>query len=250
MTITVFSKEDKDVKDYIYENEEPYLITFLVDRKVRPFVIVCPGGGYKKISYSKEGVDICRWLNSFGFHAAIYCYPINDAIYPDRMLAYNKEVLNYALERSFTSQVFCMGFSAGAHLAALFGIVAGKRPNGLVLGYPVISFQDGIAHKDSKDKFLFHNMNILNSDDYSIEKNIDQKFPSTFIWHTHEDQLVSDKNTLVMIEELQKHNISYEGHIFSTGLHGLGLARHEPGASLWPKLAETWLRKETNHIER
>ena len=37
-------------------------------------VIVCPGGGYKKLAYDLEGLDIASWLNTKGITAFILKY--------------------------------------------------------------------------------------------------------------------------------------------------------------------------------
>src|SRR2546426_7930684 len=37
-------------------------------------VIICPGGGFRELSGSHEGIDLARWLNSIGVGAFIFQY--------------------------------------------------------------------------------------------------------------------------------------------------------------------------------
>jgi hypothetical protein len=50
-------------------------------------VIICPGGGYTKISYGHEGIDVAKKFNEIGVAAFVLKYRL-----PDDTLMYNKEI--------------------------------------------------------------------------------------------------------------------------------------------------------------
>jgi hypothetical protein len=45
---------------------EPTLTHFPAKKGSGTSVIICPGGGYGKVCYGKEGIAIARWLNTLG----------------------------------------------------------------------------------------------------------------------------------------------------------------------------------------
>ena len=55
----------------------------------------------------------------------------------------------------------------------------------------------------------------------SIEKNVDQDTPPMFIWQTMSDD---GRNGMCLAKALQDAEVPYELHIFTPGLHGLGMA--------------------------
>lgn len=132
----------------------------------RPFIVVCPGGGYCFLS-DREAELIALQYNAAGFHAAVLSYGINEyAIMPGpfcdlaKAVAYIKE----HAEEWFVdeNQVFVSGFSAGGHVAAGLSvfwncpdIIPGYennreliRPAGCILGYPVLDLFCTSKHLD------------------------------------------------------------------------------------------------------
>src|SRR6266850_3461544 len=47
-------------------------------------VVICPGGGYRFLSWDKEGVNVARWLQDRGVTGAILKYRLPN---PDRVLS-------------------------------------------------------------------------------------------------------------------------------------------------------------------
>ena len=76
----------------------------------------------------------------------------------------------------------------------------------------------------------------------SSEKQVTEKTPPTFIFHTEDDKGVPVENSLMFAAALRKAKVPYEMHIYETGRHGVGLAKDNPALSTWPKLLENWLR--------
>ena len=87
----------------------------------------------------------------------------------------------------------------------------------------------------------------------SIENQIGEQTPPTFIWHTFEDSSVPLENTLLYANAMRKHHIPFELHVYPRGRHGLSLANEEtqssnsistvvPECQNWIQMAGTWIK--------
>lgn len=122
----------------------------------RPIIIVCPGGGYNFLS-DREAEIIALQYTAAGYHACVLRYGINEhAIMPGPILDLADAVAyirSHAEEWLINeNQIFVCGFSAGAHVAAGLSVFWNNakllakykkspeqiKPNGTLLGYPVI----------------------------------------------------------------------------------------------------------------
>jgi acetyl esterase/lipase len=137
-------------------------------------VIIFPGGGYSHLSMNKEGKKVAKWLNSLGITAFLLKYrlpsdrtmkdktigPLQDAQEAVRMV--RKNAIKWNLD---PAKIGVIGFSAGGHLAATLSTnfeektyesrnTISPRPDFTILIYPVISMQNEITHKGSKEKLL------------------------------------------------------------------------------------------------
>lgn len=87
----------------------------------------------------------------------------------------------------------------------------------------------------------------------SLEFQVTEDTPRTFIWHTFEDQTVLLDNTLLFVQALYKRAFQWS-ITFSAELHGIGLANeltaNENGRGIaracepWSELAGKWLNRE------
>jgi acetyl esterase/lipase len=231
-------------------------------KRVRPLVIICPGGGYAFTS-DTEAEPIAIQMNALGFHAVVLRYSVAPAKYPSALLQVAKTV---ALAREHATEwhvdpkkIIVAGFSAGGHLAASIGVLWNKgllekelgqsgetfRPDGLLLAYPVIS--SGVfAHKGSI-KNLYGD-NPLHAAP-SLEDMVDADTPPAFLWHTTEDKDVPMENTLLFVGALRKYNVPFELHVYQYGGHGLPPETTEPGKAKayantpgWIALAGEWIK--------
>ena len=167
---------DVKVKD---TEEIGKLYTYFLDNsqeidpnRVRPVIVICPGGGYGMVS-DREAEPIAMRFLGAGYHAVILRYSVAPAAhYPTalRQLAWTVAYLReHAAEYHIDpNKVVVAGFSAGGHLAASYGVFWKKktflaeelevdakqlRPNGLLLSYPVIT-SGPKAHRDSFKNLL------------------------------------------------------------------------------------------------
>ena len=210
-----------------------------MDRR-RPALIICPGGGYEKLS-NREGEPVALRFAGMGYAAfVLYYYVAPHARYPipqRQLLAAIDYVRTHAdTYHADPAAVIPMGFSAGGHLAGCAALLwnrpeivramekkaAAYRPDGAVLCYPVVSAGPR-AHRDS---FL----NLL-GDQYekkapslSLENQVKKGAPPFFLWHTADDTTVPMENTRLLETALRDRGVPVETHIFPHGVHGQSLA--------------------------
>ena len=242
---------------------QPKLYTYVLDNspeidpnRVRPAVVICPGGGYQMTS-DREAEAIAVRLNELGFQAFVLRYSVAPAVFP-RALAELATAVSLVREHAGEwhvdpDKITVGGFSAGGHLAGSLGvfwneeflakILRGEnqrwRPNSLLLSYPVITSGE-FAHKGSFVNLLGDQYDALLAK-VSLEKQVGEQVPPVFLWHTDEDDAVPVENSLVMAWALKRHHIPMDMHIYAHGVHGLGLATEETkylsGASVQPECA-------------
>ncbi len=210
-------------------------------------VIVCPGGGYKYVSSYNEGVYVADWMVSKGITVAVMKYRMPNGHW-EVPLTDVQNAFRYCREHASewgVKQIGVMGFSAGGHLAAsatnLF-VDDTTRPDFSVLVYPVITMTDGITHNGTKiyllgksDKWNDKNKTVsvweadmeqYNSllEKYSLEKQVNDKTPASFIIHCTDDKTVPVANSIEYYNSLVAHKVPAELHIFPTGGHGWGFS--------------------------
>lgn len=211
------------------------------ENRVRPAVIICPGGGYGHVS-EREAKPIAMRYIAAGFHAFVLQYHVAPARYPVALLELAKSVQfirDNAKEWNIDeSKIIVNGFSAGGHLvgclscfwsdgqiaAALNTTIDKIKPNGCILSYPVITSGE-YAHRGSFENLLGEKEELLEK--VSLEHQVNDKVPPVFIWHTYTDLSVPVENSLLFVSALRKHQISTEFHMFPKGCHGLALANEE-----------------------
>ncbi len=242
------------------------LTTYILDHSEeigivkRPAIVVCPGGGYEFLS-DREAEMVALQLNSFGYHAVVLRYSVApDAVYPTALieLANAVSLLRKNAEEWHidTERILVQGFSAGGHLAASYGMFWSEkfiaeelcvpsqelRPNGMILCYPVITSGE-YAHRSSFEKLLGDRYDEL-VEKMSLETQVNENTPQTFLWHTYTDDCVPVQNSLLLIEAMLQKKIPVEFHMYPSGGHGLGLANKttaNPGGYGVQKNCESWM---------
>ena len=237
----------------------------------RPAMLIFPGGGYE-FCYDGEAEPIALAYLNAGLNAYILRYSCGEKATFPRPLIEASQAMAYirrTAEKDNTdpARVFCIGFSAGGHLAASLATcwhrpeiqteacVSGEenRPSGAVLSYPALSGGE-FRHRGTfcrvcgKDDPTEEERRIR-----SAECNVDGRTPPVFLWHTAEDGCVPVENSLLMAAALSRNKIPFEMHIFPKGGHGLCLATEEtahgnaaeiiPEVSQWMPLSIDWLRR-------
>ena len=236
--------------------------------KKRPMIIICPGGAYAYTS-PREAEPVAYKLMAEGYNCGILYYSCAPAKYPvaltEAASCFRIVRKNAAAWKVDKNAVLIMGFSAGGHLAASYacywndpkiaeaiglkGSSETLRPNGQILGYPVIS-SGKYAHTGSIDNLCGDNRALRRK--MSLEKAVNKDTPQAFVWHTFTDGTVPVENSLLYVTALRENNIPAELHIYSQGGHGLSLANSlslsgygnedYPDITTWMMLCTNWLK--------
>lgn len=189
----------------------------------RPLVIICPGGGYEHHS-PREGEAVALKMLDFGYNAVVLRYSLMPDEFPCALYeaAYTiNYVRNHAKEWDINpDKIIIAGFSAGGHVAASLATMYDQpeladfiqnvlhvspkevRPDGLLLGYPVIT-SGPKAHRKSFERLLGDRYDELVKS-VSLEERVSSNTPKTFLWHTFSDGSVSVDNSLLFAESLKK----------------------------------------------
>jgi acetyl esterase/lipase len=219
-------------------------------------VVVCPGGGYGGLADDHEGKQVAEWLNSVGVAAFVLKYRLGPRYHHPAMLddagrAIRLVRANAARWNVDPGRVAIMGFSAGGHLASTAGTHfnqavidnPGKvslRPDFMILLYPVISFEDSIGHRGSRDNLIGLHPDAALVRKYSNELQVTAQTPPTFLVHAGDDKVVPVANSLHFYEALQANGVPAEMHIYPAGGHGFGM-NNPTTADRWTDRLKNWL---------
>lgn len=215
-------------------------------------VVICPGGGYARLAYDKEGTDIAKWLNGSGIAGIVLKYrlpnaksniiphksPLMDAQQAIRLVRQNAEEWNIDPDK-----VGIMGFSAGGHLASTLGTHFDEpsRPAFMILIYPVITLKLPLTHEGSRKNLLGENPGGKLVELYSNEMQVKSNTPPAFIVHSMDDKAVPVENSLMFYQSLKENNIPAEMHLYPYGGHGYSLALNKGRLSDWRLRLIDWL---------
>ena len=223
-------------------------------------VIICPGGGYARLSIDSEGYDVAKRLNEMGVTAFVLKYRLpNDLSQPDKSIVplldaqqalrlVRQQAAKYSVN---PDRIGLMGFSAGGHLTAWAGTQfaqpVGDNPGPvsvrlafLVLMYPVISFSDTLKHTGSRDNLLGLNPTAEKMRQYSNELHVTAQTPPTFLVHAEDDKSVPVNNSIVFYQACLRHGVPVEMHLYPKGGHGFGL-NNKTTKDLWTDRFRNWL---------
>ncbi|MGB2717395.1 MAG: alpha/beta hydrolase [Vicinamibacterales bacterium] len=241
--------------------DRPTLTIYRARNPVGTGIVVAPGGGYGALALDHEGRQVAAFFNAMGISAFVLKYRLGPRYHHPIQLGDAQRALRTVRARAdefgvSTDRVGMMGFSAGGHLTATAGthFDAGKadssdpverassRPDFLILGYPVISFDPAIAHAGSMRNLLGEHPDPKLVESLSNDLQVTPQTPPTFLFHTTADAGVPVENSVRFYMALRKAKVPAEMHLFENGPHGVGLALGDPALSTWPTLLTNWLR--------
>ncbi len=292
-------------KIFLYEDRtDVFLTTYILedspamlDGGSRPAILIIPGGGY--IGFSpREGEPVAMKFNSMGYHAFVLQYShywegvrVDDYDYRKGLpvkehCQYPKPVWEIGMAMLLirehakewlvnVDQIMLAGFSAGAHMAAMYGtnwnrplitehfpanVSSMLRPAAMLLGYGLFdySLNQEITGEFERAFAKASYVSFLGTaePDEAILREISPvnyvspDTPPAFLWATAQDHMVPVENTFRMGAALAKSGVPVEVHVFEQGEHGLALAT-EAGAgkdwqmnrraAAWTELAGSWI---------
>lgn len=225
----------------------PNVVSYLhEDEKIRPCMLVVPGGGYCVVSPT-EGEIVAKTFYEEGYNAFVLVYttnllkkaslklqPLQDISRAVRRIRQGAET--YRIQQD---KLAICGFSAGAHLCGslcvhyedikdenLKYVGLSNRPDAAILSYPVITSGE-YAHRDSFITLLGEDASKEELEYMSLEKQVTEKTPPCFLWQTVEDETVPVENSYLFAGACKKAGVKYAHHVFTEGRHGLSLASDE-----------------------
>lgn len=231
--------------------------------KLRPAMLILPGGGYEYCSDREQEPVALKFLHA-GYSAFVLRYTVN-AAYPVPLIEaamamrYIRENANrYSAD---PHHVGALGFSAGGHLAGMLatlfraapvtellgdGLV---RPDAVLLTYPVIS---GGEYGDEGTMRRISGGDPKLRKELSLEDRVTADCPPAFLWHTAEDACAPAENSLLYAAACRRAGVPFELHLFERGRHGTSVADIEVEESearaaeighlsVWLDLALSWL---------
>ena len=256
---------DTDKPNRILRVSNPQLLVYLPKSEnsdSKTAVLICPGGGYRRLAMDVEGYDVAGWLNANDITAIILKYRL-----PDDRIMINKKIgpLQDALQAMRTIRKMAekwninpkktgiMGFSAGGHLAASLSthfsdslyfskVTFSARPDFSILVYPVISMDSVITHRGSQLYLLGENPTEKDLLYFSLEKQVSANTPPAFLVHAADDPYVSVMNSLGYFKALLRHKVKSEIHIYERGGHGFGMGNVQYTNSDWTNAVLEWMR--------
>lgn len=271
----------KERKEYLDQKKlngpeywEPILTAYIpdsledVDKDIkRPTIVIFPGGGYHMCADRVSEPVALRFV-SMGYNAFVCKYECAPEKYPQQLL---EAAASFAFIRKHaeefhvdTNKMVSCGFSAGGHVAASLATFWKEdfvsktlnvkkediKPNALVLSYAVITSGE-FAHRGSIDNVLGDQTTPEMLEKMSLEKQVSDSVPPTFIWSTFEDDLVPVENSMLYAKALKEKDIPFELHVFEWGKHGLSLCNEitarninevNPKTGEWVELCDNWLK--------
>lgn len=237
MAINLTKEERREaLKDFLRKNEleiDEYVIR---DGKKHPFAVICPGGGYHMVCTFLEGKPYAEYLNSKGISAFVIRYRCKKkARFPapmDDLAEAIRRILARADEYGLDIEDYSVwGSSAGGHLAASFGTetlgyakYGLPKPKALVLVYPVVTM-GADTHKGSRANLLGKKPLAELVELTSIEKQVTDAFPPSYIWCGDADKTVPPVNSQLLADALKSHGVRHELTVYEGVDHGVGLGK-------------------------
>ena len=226
------------------------------------------GQGVDNEGDQKESSSIASWYNAAGISVFVvnyrtkavdvtvdYRHILSDASRAVRFVRYHAR--EYYLD---VNKIAVQGYSAGGHLAATL-LTDGEwtvddesytpdetdrvsaKPDAGVLCYSVLSFRDGLTHKNTRKNFTGGDETLYGR--FSPIERVTSKTPPCFLWCHEKDAVCNSENTYAIAAALDKAGVYNEWHVYDdngTTAHGIGVAQDYEEAREWPTLATAFLK--------
>lgn len=220
-------------------------------------ILIFPGGSYAGLTFDYEGRQQAQFFIDHGIAAFVVKYripsdrtmidksigPLQDAQQAIRFVRLHAREWNLDPTR-----IGAIGFSAGGHVASTLATHFKKsyvanpehinlRPDFLIVVYPVISMEAGIAHMDSRKDLLGPHPTASQVRFFSSELQVTRETPPTLILDASDDRLVDPENSVAFFEALRHAGVPVEARFFERGQHGFFLMPRDR----WQESILQWL---------
>lgn len=217
-------------------------------------VVVFPGGGFRAVVITSEGVEICDWLASKGITCVLSKYRVPKSghhwdescqcgVIPKEPRALQDAQRTIRLVRSRAAslgvdpqKIGVMGFSAGGYLVA-------QTSN---LFEPAYAPVDAIDHVSSRPDFAlaFYPGHLCRPGEVlDPEIHVTKQTPPTFLLQAWDDPVDDVCNSTLYARALDAAHVPTEVHLFAKGGHAFTLRPLDHPVARWPTLVEDWLQE-------
>jgi acetyl esterase/lipase len=225
-------------------------------------LVVCPGGGYARLSIDNEGYAVGRYLAKRGWTTFVLIYRLPAEGWADRSdvpLADAQRAMRLVRARAARygvdpARIAAMGFSAGGHLcadlmtrwdAAVYRPVDAAdtgtaRPRVAAPIYPVVTMGRPLTHGGSRDNLLGPDVTPALEAAHSPDRHVRADGPPAFLCAAEDDGTVPVENTVMLRAALKAAKVPVETHLFASGGHGFGLHAAGKPNGVWPDLFAAW----------
>ncbi len=226
-----------DVHQRVRNVTRPTLAVYLPDESLAngTGIVVCPGGGFRRLSIDREGTEVARWLNSLGVAAFVLKYRVMQTGDPaEKAEAVERRTAAMAFGVADTQQALrvarahaaewkvkperlgIMGFSAGGYLSVAVALRhdADSRPAFAAPIYPVAP-EDLTVPLDA---------------------------PPLFVLQANDDRLV--EHAIRLYTAWKTANVPVELHIYSRGGHGFAGRIQNLPVDDWAERLGEWLASQ------
>ena len=204
--------------------------------RLRPAVLIIPGGGYGHVS-PREGEPVALRFLARGYCAFVLHYSVAPTRFPAQ-LQEAAMAMRYIREHAAAFEVdpgmvAAIGFSAGGHLCGMLGMLYDApevakigtaeqlRPDLLGLCYPV-AVSWGKTHEGSFQNLCGEDGGLRQM--ISLDRLTRPDMPPVYLWHTRDDESVPCRNSLILASALEAAGVTFAMRIYQRGLHGLSTA--------------------------
>lgn len=245
-------------KRFFVTNVTNPTITVYLPKKISPSrtaIIICPGGGYNRLSIEDGGYEAAKKLSDEGIVGIVLKYRTQreDAYtsYKQVPLVDLQQAVNLVYANAVewnidTSHIGILGFSAGGHLTTMAATtMVNHKPAFTLLAYPVISFMDSLTSDKSNTRSYLLGKKITNEEKiaFSPELHISSTTPPAYIVHAEDDETSFVGNSITYYNRLIEKNIPAELVLYKNGGHGFALYNKEEN-KYWLPDALKWLEKQ------
>jgi acetyl esterase/lipase len=223
-----------------YSIDNPSLTVFLPpkDKANGASMVVCPGGGFYQLTFTAEGTDCARFLNSNGVAAFVLKYRLPRLANSVYTMAHPREdglramrlVRSRAVEWGLdTNRIGMMGFSAGGEVVSMttFSDTAG-----------LADAADPIDRLNARPDFIVE----IYPGGGGIPAAVPKNAPTAFLLVADDD--TSHENALFKIFDLYRAaKIPVEVHVLTKGAHAFGMGNRSKFKSVqeWPQRLADWM---------
>ncbi|TWW00112.1 alpha/beta hydrolase [Chitinophaga pinensis] len=234
--------EPEEAKDYYVKNIHNPSVTIYLPPKEKATgaaVVICPGGGFRLLVYTSEGLAPARFLNSIGVAAIILKYrlfreenspyTLEKEIRQDAYRAM-RFVRSHATEWNIdTNRVGIWGFSAGGEVVSQVAYTP---------GYGDPAAKDPIDRLNGKPDFQI----LVYPGPLGIPEKVPADAPKAFLIAANDDECCSVP-IVQLLERYRQAKVPVEAHIFANGNHAfnMGYRSNLQSIKAWPPLLTNWM---------